>query len=80
MNLWRGLAGTGFTAAGIPAVLVTCDGVLLAAPQHMLVLVAPQDKARRWVIQASGRIGNKQLSLIPLGLKRVPVEKSIQFT
>lgn len=59
---------------------MTCDGVLLAAPRHMLVLIGPNDKARGRVIQASGRIGNKQLSLIPLGLKRVPVEKSIQFT
>lgn len=77
VNLWRGLAGTGFAAAAVmAAVLVTRDGALPVAPQYMVVLVAPQDKAPGWVIQASGP---KQLSLIPLGRAEVPVEKSLQF-
>ena len=80
VSLWRGLAGTGFAAAAVmAAVLVTRDGALPAAPQYMVVLVAPQDKAPGWVIQASGQNGNRQLSLIPLGRAEVPVEKSLQF-
>ena len=77
LNLWRGLAGGGFAAAAVlAAVLVTRMGALPGAPQYMVVLVAPQDKAPGWVIQASSP---RQLSLIPLGQAVVPVEKSLQF-
>ncbi len=77
VQLWRSLAGTGFAAATVLAVvLVARPGVMPAAPQYMVVLVAPQDKAPGWVIQASSP---KQLSLIPLGLAEVPAEKSLQF-
>lgn len=78
VKLWRGLAGTGFAAAAVmAAVLVTRIGVpSVAAPQYMVVLVAPQDKAPGWVIQASSP---QQLSLIPLGQTVVPAEKSLQF-
>ncbi|SDO13194.1 Anti-sigma-K factor RskA [Rhodoferax sp. OV413] len=77
LDLWRGLAGAGFAAAAIMAsVLVTRQGVLPASPQYMVVLVAPQDKAPGWVIQASNP---QQLSLIPLGQAEVPAEKSLQF-
>ena len=77
VRLWRGLAGSGFAAAAVlAAVLVTRMGAESAPPQYMVVLVAPQDKAPGWVIQASSP---KQLSLIPLGQTVVPVEKSLQF-
>ena len=78
LKLWRGLAGTGFAAAAVlAAVLVTRTGALPgSAPQFMVVLVAPQDKAPGWVIQANSP---KELSLIPLGKDAVPVEKSLQF-
>ena len=77
VKLWRGLAGGGFaTAAVMAAVLVTRLGALPAAPQYMVVLVAPQDKAPGWVVQASS---TQQLSLIPLGQTEVPAEKSLQF-
>ncbi len=78
VKLWRGLAGTGFAAAAVmAAVLVTRMGVSpVAGPQYMVVLVAPQDKAPGWVIQASSP---QQLSLIPLGQTEVPAEKSLQF-
>ena len=56
--------------------LVTRLGALPGAPQYLVVLVAPQDKAPGWVIQASSR---RQLSLIPLGQAVVPAEKSLQF-
>lgn len=78
VKLWRGLAGTGFAAAAVLAsVLVTRLGALPpAAPQYLVVLVAPQDKAPGWVVQASSP---KSLSLIPLGQAEVPAEKSLQF-
>lgn len=78
LKFWRGLAGTGFAAAAIlAAVLVTRTGALpSAAPQFMVVLVAPQDKAPGWVIQANSP---KEISLIPLGRDAVPAEKSLQF-
>ncbi len=44
----------------------------------MVVLVAPQDKAPGWVIQANTTTPN-QLSLIPLADTPVPAEKSLQF-
>ena len=77
VKLWRRLAGTGFSAAAVlAAVLVARQGELPAAPQYMVVLVAPQDKAPGWVVQVSSP---RQLSLIPLGQTEVPVEKSLQF-
>ena len=77
VKLWRGLAGGGFAAAAIlAAVLVTRMGAVPGAPRYMVVLVAPQDKAPGWVVQASSP---RQLSLIPLGQAVVPVEKSLQF-
>ncbi|MES2945961.1 MAG: RNA polymerase subunit sigma-70, partial [Pseudomonadota bacterium] len=65
LKFWRGLAGTGFAAAAIlAAVLVSRTGALPGnAPQFMVVLVAPQDKAPGWVVQANSP---KELSLIPL--------------
>lgn len=78
VKLWRGMAGTGFAAAAVmAAVLVTRIGMSPAsAPQYMVVLVAPQDKAPGWVIQASS---SRQLSLTPLVKTEVPAEKSLQF-
>lgn len=77
VGVWRGLAGAGFAAAALMAsVLVVRQGTGPDAPQYMVVLVAPQDKAPGWVIQASG---TRQLSLIPLGQTALPLEKSLQF-
>lgn len=77
LQLWRGLAGSGFAAAAVMAgVLVTRQAPQPAAPQFMVVLVAPQDKAPGWVVQASD---SRRLSLIPLGATAVPAEKSLQF-
>ena len=78
VKLWQGMAGTGLAAAAVmAAVLVTRIGMSpVAAPQYLVVLVAPQDKAPGWVVQASSP---QQLSLIPLGPMQVPAEKSLQF-
>ena len=79
LNLWRGLAGTGFAAAAVlAAVLVTRMGVA-PAPQYLVVLVAPQDKSPGWVVQASAQDAGRQISLIPLGRDAVPAEKTLQF-
>ena len=76
LQLWRGLAGAGFAAAAVmAAVLVTRLGAP-ATPQYMVVLVAPQDKAPGWVIQANS---TRQLSLVPLADTVVPPQKSLQF-
>lgn len=79
LNLWRGLAGSGFaTAAVLATVLVTRMGAA-PAPQYLVVLVAPQDKAPGWVVQASAQDAGRQISLIPLGRDAVPAEKTLQF-
>lgn len=80
LQLWRGLAGTGFAAAAVlAAVLLTRLGPLPAAgapTQYVVVLVAPGGNAPSWVVQASA---TQQLSLIPLGQSPVPAEKALQF-
>ena len=79
LQLWRGLAGSGFAAAAIlAAVLVTRMGAA-PAPQYLVVLVAPQDKSPGWVVQASAQDAGRQISLIPLGSDAVPAEKTLQF-
>lgn len=42
----------------------------------MVVLVAPDDKAPGWVVQASTE---QSLKLIPLGMTEVPQAKALQF-
>jgi anti-sigma-K factor RskA len=78
LNLWRGLAGTGFAAAAILAAVLVVRIQTPATPQYLVVLVAPQDKAPGWVVQTSGG-AQEQLSLIPLGTVAVPADKSLQF-
>lgn len=74
LAVWRGLTG-----AGLAATLVL--GVNLAirpapSPSWLVVLVAPQDKAPGWVIQAAN---NKEIQLIPLGVAEVPADKALEF-
>ena len=77
LGLWRALAGSGFAmAAVLAAVLVTRVAPVAAPPQFMVVLVAPQDKAPGWVVQASSP---PQISLIPLGVMEVPADKALEF-
>ena len=79
LNLWRGLAGSGFAmAAVLAAVLVTRVAPQATTPQYMVVLVAPQDKAPGWVIQASAS-ARREISLIPLGVAEVPADKALEF-
>ena len=77
LGLWRALAGSGFAmAAVLAAVLVTRVAPQAAPPQFMVVLVAPQDKAPGWVVQASS---SRTISLIPLGVAEVPADRALEF-
>ncbi len=77
LGLWRALAGSGFAmAAVLAAVLVTRTAPVAPPPQFMVVLVAPQDKAPGWVVQASSP---RQINLIPLGVSEVPADKALEF-
>jgi anti-sigma-K factor RskA len=76
LGLWRGMAGAGFaTAAVLAAVLVLRTGAP-QAPEYMVVLVEPQNKAPGYVIQTNAA---RQLSLVPLGVAILPSQKSLQF-
>lgn len=75
LALWRGLAGAGLvTTLVLAALLLTRPPAL--APSFVVVLVAPQNQAPGWVIQASN---NQQIQLIPLGVMEVPADKALQF-
>lgn len=77
LRLWRGLAAAGLAATAILAsVLVTRLQAPPPAPQYVVVLVAPQDQAPGWVIQADAR---RTLRLIPLGAVAIPPDKALQF-
>lgn len=76
VNFWRAVAATGFVAASV-AVLLPSTGLFApAAPQYMVVLVAPNGTAPGWVVQTSGR---DTLRLVPLGTTAVPEQRSLQF-
>lgn len=75
LALWRGLAGAGLvTTLVLAALLLTRPPV--ADPTFVVVLVAPQNQAPGWVIQASH---DQQIQLIPLVVMEVPSDKALQF-
>lgn len=77
LALWRGLTATSVAVAALLAVVLAGRPDAGAIkPQYMVVLVAPQDKAPGYVMQASM---SRQLSLVPLGTAPVPTDKSLQF-
>lgn len=74
LSLWRGLS-----AAGLAATLFLGSILLTQTtpkPSFLVVLVAPQDKAPGWVIQASSP---REIQLIPLGVVEVPADKALEF-
>lgn len=73
---WRSLAATGFAAAMLLAVVGLPGTQQAGEPKFMVVLVAPDDKAPGWVVQASTE---QSLKLIPLGVTEVPQAKALQF-
>lgn len=67
LALWRGLTAGGFALATVlAAVLVGRLAEPAPETRFMVVLVAPDDKAPGWVVQA-GASGARQVELIPLG-------------
>ncbi|MET4575484.1 anti-sigma factor [Ottowia thiooxydans] len=75
--LWRGLAGSGFTAAAVLAtVLMVQQATPPPAARYFVVLAAPQNQAPGWLVQAQAA---GKLRLVPLGIDNVPAEKSLQF-
>ena len=75
LALWRGLAGAGLVATLALAALLLARPTNIE-PTFVVVLVAPQNQAPGWVIQASN---NQQIQLIPLGVMEVPADKALQF-
>jgi len=77
LPLWRALAAGGFaTAAVLASVLVMREMEPPPATRFMVVLVAPDDKAPGWVVQAGT---SSRIELIPLGSVEVPADKALQF-
>ncbi|CAN5817944.1 anti-sigma factor [soil metagenome] len=76
VGLWRGMTGAGFATAAVLAAVLVLRPATTQAPEYMVVLVAPQDKAPGYVIQTNAA---RQLSLVPLGTATVPSQKSLQF-
>lgn len=72
--LWRGLTGASVALSALLAVLLAAAGA--NTPQYMVVLVAPQNQAPGYVVQASM---GRRLSLAPLHPTPVPSDKSLQF-
>lgn len=74
LPLWRAVAAAGMAASVLLAVLLV--GRAEPTPQYLVVLVAPQDKAPGWVVQASD---SRQIQLIPLAVAEVPADKALEF-
>lgn len=74
LPLWRGLAGAGLAATVLLGALMLTQATV--KPTYLVVLVAPQDKAPGWVIQASNP---REIQLIPLGVAEVPADKALEF-
>lgn len=75
LALWRGLAVSGMAAAALMAAVLV-NQPPADAPRFLVVLVAPQDKAPGWVVQASD---TRSVSLIPLATVEVPADKALEF-
>ncbi|WP_409078071.1 anti-sigma factor domain-containing protein [Pseudomonas sp. SZMC_28357] len=78
LPLWRGLAGAGLAASLILGTLLWTQSATVSPPTYLVVLVAPQDKAPGWVIQAS-HANAQEIQLIPLGAFEVPEDKALEF-
>ncbi|MGY2186932.1 Anti-sigma-K factor rskA [compost metagenome] len=74
LPLWRGLAGAGLAATLLLGTMLLTQTTV--KPTYLVVLVAPQDKAPGWVIQASNP---REIQLIPLGVVEVPADKALEF-
>ncbi|PSJ47679.1 RNA polymerase subunit sigma-70 [Zobellella endophytica] len=74
LGLWRGL-----TAASLAMTLLLAAVLLyrpLPEPRYVVVLVAPDDRAPGWLIQASDP---REIQLVPLGTTEVPADMALEF-
>jgi anti-sigma-K factor RskA len=77
LGLWRTLTAGSLLASAVLAVTLAGRlAVPAATPQYMVVLVAPEDKAPGYVVQANA---SRQVQLVPLAAAAVPTDKSLQF-
>ena len=75
LTVWRSLAGGAVAASLVLGILLMLRPAAQDAA-YMVVLVAPQDSAAGWVVQASM---NRELTLTPLHGTTVPNRKALQF-
>ncbi|WP_408600863.1 anti-sigma factor domain-containing protein [Pseudomonas sp. PLMAX] len=76
LPLWRGLAGTGLVATLLLATMLLTQTAPVNPTTYLVVLVAPQNQAPGWVIQASNP---REIQLIPLGVAQIPTDKALEF-
>lgn len=76
LPLWRGLAGTGLVATLLLGTLLLTQTAQVSPTTYLVVLVAPQNQAPGWVIQASSP---REIQLIPLGVAQIPTDKALEF-
>lgn len=76
LSIWRGLAGAGLAASLVLGMTLFTQSRSTPAPSYLVVLVAPQDKAPGWVVQASN---SQEIQLIPLSVTEVPADKALEF-
>lgn len=76
LNLWRSVAGFGIAASVVLAAVLVTQQPTKPLPSYLVVLVAPQDKAPGWVIQADN---SRDIQLIPLSETSIPDDKALQF-
>ena len=76
LALWRWLAGTGLVATVLLATMLLTQTAAVNPTTYLVVLVAPQNQAPGWVIQASS---SREIQLIPLGVAQIPTDKALEF-
>ncbi|MNF62604.1 Anti-sigma-K factor rskA [compost metagenome] len=76
LALWRWLAGTGLVATVLLATMLLTQTAAVNPTTYLVVLVAPQNQAPGWVIQASNP---REIQLIPLGVAQIPTDKALEF-
>lgn len=74
LALWQGASAAGLAASLLLAVLLITQQA--PAARYLVVLVAPNDNAAGWVVQAQDA---RNIELIPLGQDSVPEGMVLQF-
>ncbi|WP_339429826.1 anti-sigma factor [Pseudomonas taetrolens] len=76
LPLWRGLAGIGLVATLLLGSVLLTRTAPVNSTTYLVVLVAPENQAPGWVIQASNP---REIQLIPLEVAQVPADKVLEF-